>query len=546
MSLLAADMFAHRYILRATLALASSYGSAAATCAPSPVPIIIGNSTLSNNQVARGLQLSIGDPPQPFVFLPQWPLNNTFVYGTNGHCAVAAPACTTRRGGAYDMLASKSRSVTDKSSYPFDSAPFPPTSFVSDTLSLGKEVSLSGFPLGIPLNDWGAEDYHPMNAVGLGDNSTLLTTLKSTGKIVSRAWSMFWGRNGALASAQLNGIFVLGGYDRAKTQGRPHSFPLADSTAKCPTRMMITISDMILNFSNGTNASLFPRAASNAIQACIVPDYPVLMTLPLDPYFSRFEDLTNQSLQDRSLGLVYFANRYSSDSNVYTGDLTINFQSGFSVRIPNDQLVVPHRQINPNTGEITTNATGPDLVIISTQDVNKDDISQLGRQFLSAAYLMANLDANEFTLWEANPTDTQQLVAVDEGNADIASVCDGNPPPPVTRPDGGGGSLSSGLIAGIAVAAVVFTAIVCAIVFVWRRRHRRSAALGVRGPSTSNQGGLADKPSSAYGYNDGVPYQRSELPGLGKQVYKSHQAPDKLPVPETGQRGESQPHELQG
>jgi hypothetical protein len=189
-------------------------------------------------------------------------------------------------------------------------------SFISDTLSLGKEASLSGFPLGIPRHDWGAEDYHPMNAVGLGDNSTLVTMLKSTGKIASRAWSMFWGRNGALASAQLNGIFVLGGYDKAKTQGRPYALPLADSTAKCPTRMMVTISDMILNFSNGTNASLFPRAASNAIQACIVPDYPVLMTLPLNPYFSRFETLTNQSLQDRSLGLVYFANRYSSNSNV--------------------------------------------------------------------------------------------------------------------------------------------------------------------------------------------------------------------------------------
>jgi hypothetical protein len=65
-------MSTYRYILRAARALASSYGSAAATCAPSPVPIAIGNSTLSNNQVARGLQLSIGDPPQPFVFLPPW------------------------------------------------------------------------------------------------------------------------------------------------------------------------------------------------------------------------------------------------------------------------------------------------------------------------------------------------------------------------------------------------------------------------------------------------------------------------------------------
>ncbi|KAK1759830.1 acid protease [Echria macrotheca] len=531
-------MITYRYI-RAALALASTYGSsAAATCAPPPVPITIGNSTLSNNQVARGLQVSIGNPPQPFVFLPQWPLNNTFVYGTDGHCTFSAAGCTTRRGGAYDMLASKSRSVADKSSYPSDSAPFPPMSFVSDTFSLGQEANLSGFPLGIPLNDWGEEDYHPMNAVGLGDNSTLLRTLKSTGKIASRAWSMFWGRNGALASAQLDGIFVLGGYDKAKTQGQPLALPLADNTDKCPTRMLITISDLILNFSNGTNASLFPKAASNAIQACIVPDYPVLMTLPLDPYFGNFETLTNQSLPDRSLGLVYFANRYSSNDNVYTGDLTINFESGFSVRIPNDQLVVPHRQIDTTTGEITANATGPDLVILSTQDINKNDITQLGRQFLSAAYLMVNLDANQFTLWEANPTDTRQLVAVDETNAEIASVCDGNSPPPpspppVTHPDGGGSgsSLSSGAIAGIAVAVVAFIVIVSAILFVWRRRQRRSAA-----------GGISDKfPPHTYGYNNGVQYQGSS----GEQVYKPPQAPGELPVPEPGQRVESRRYELQ-
>lgn len=221
------------------------------------------------------------------------------------------------------------------------------------------------------------------------------------------------------------------------------------------------------------------------------------------------------------------------------------------MRIPNDQLVVPHRQINTNTGEITANATGPDLVILSTQDINKDDISQLGRQFLSAAYLMVNLDANEFTLWEANPTDTRQLVAVDESNADVTTVCAENSTPPVTRPDGGGSSLpgsslSSGGIAGIAVAAVAFTVIVCAILFVWRRRHRRSASLGAQGPSTSNQDGLSDKPSYAYGYKDAVQYQRSELPGSGEQVYKSHQAPDELLVSETGPQRESRRYELQG
>ena len=55
-------------------------------------------------------------------------------------------------------------------------------------------------------------------------------------------------------------------------------------------------------------------------------------------------------------------------------------------------------EINLDTGEITANATGADLVISSNQDVNQNDISTIGRQFFSSAYIMVNLDADEFTL----------------------------------------------------------------------------------------------------------------------------------------------------
>jgi hypothetical protein len=40
----------------------------------------------------------------------------------------------------------------------------------------------------------------------------------------------------------------------------------------------------------------------------------------------------------------------------------------------------------------------PELGTNSIQQVNEDDLRQLGRQFLSSAYLMANQDADEFTL----------------------------------------------------------------------------------------------------------------------------------------------------
>lgn len=167
--------------------------------------------------------------------------------------------------------------------------------------------------MGVAQSDWGEQGYYPQVALGLGFNSTILHALKDSGRIASRSWSMFWGRTGATADTQLNGNFVLGGYDRAKVSGPNHTRPLTHSGSVCPTAMLITITDIKLNLANGTDVSLFGGAASTAMSACIVPDYPVLMTIPFDPYFLSFETLTNAELFKRSFGIYYYGMIYSID-----------------------------------------------------------------------------------------------------------------------------------------------------------------------------------------------------------------------------------------
>ncbi|KIH93206.1 aspartic-type endopeptidase [Sporothrix brasiliensis 5110] len=467
-------------------------------CAPEPLAITIGNVTLSNNQVARGLRLSIGSPPQSFAFLPQWPMNNSFVYGTDGHCTpdLSSAACTTFRGGAYDAFSSSSRTVPAAAAHPVDAAPYSSVSVQNATASTS--LTLTGFPMGVPLNDLGQQGYHPMNAVGLGFNSTLLSALKASGRIASRTWSMFWGRDGADQTGQMDGVFVLGGYDSAKVvAAQKYTLPLAGAASVCPSRMVLSITDLVLNFANGTNASLFPRAASTALQTCITPDYPVLMTLPADPYFQALETLTNTSIPARSQGLAFFANRYLPGAAPYTGDLTLTFQSGLAVRIPNDQLIVPDRTIDAKTGQIQANSSGMDTTILAIQDVNADDMTQLGRPFLSAAYVMLNQDAGTFTLWQANPTTQRRLVAVDETNADVAAVCattssgGNNDSVNATAPANGTsstgettpGSSSSGsnarkpstgaIVGAVAGGAVVVAALIGVSVFYCLRRRQR-------------------------------------------------------------------------
>jgi len=121
--------------------------------------------------------------------------------------------------------------------------------------------------------------YLTQHILGLGANSTLLNALKEAGIIASRSWSMYWGNSGAPATHS-DGVFVFGGYDSTKVKGDNHTFQLTYDT-NCTSGMVLSISDISLVFPNGTPASLF-TAASDSLKACILPDYPVLMTLRYD------------------------------------------------------------------------------------------------------------------------------------------------------------------------------------------------------------------------------------------------------------------------
>jgi len=81
------------------------------------------------------------------------------------------------------------------------------------------------------------------------------------------------------------------------------------------------------------------ESSQTTMAACVVPDYPVLMTTPTDSYFDSFEILTNASLLDRSSGLYYYDMIYGSDpgSMPYVVDLP-HPRCFFTDRSPNLQI----------------------------------------------------------------------------------------------------------------------------------------------------------------------------------------------------------------
>ncbi|KAF5845870.1 hypothetical protein GGP41_008382 [Bipolaris sorokiniana] len=427
--------------------------------------------------------MTVGSNNQKISFFASGGYNETYVYGTNGFCtdSYSSGACVTFRGGAYDA----SKSSTDKLiSSRKDSDDFK-AEWMEDTLSFGINTSLSSFGFGVPKQDLN-QAFTSQSQLGLGRNSSFLQALVSAGDIGTKVYSIFWGLVGGPAEKQTGGSLVLGGLDRSLI-----SNPNDNSTAslfrgsRCRTGMVVMISDILLNWPNGTDMSVLMGSQSAAIQACISPSFAGLMTLPLS-YYKNFRLLAGGTLPDnmtdaRSLGINYFTMLFDL-SNVYYGGLTIQLHNSISVKIPNTEL---------------TNTSVRNVVINSLQSYNGNDLPVLGRLFMSSAYIMVNQKAERFSVWQANTgSRTPNVVAVDKQNNMISEFCtnstgrsvDAAPSPTssvnVLVPQNEASELSGGLIGGIIAGALGGLALLGAIGFILYRRQRlgNAAIKAVREP----------------------------------------------------------------
>lgn len=242
------------------------------------------------------------------------------LYGTDGHCedAWSDTACITFRGGAYDLDSSTSDTNVSAESHPVDSRnitvpQYPEMDFVGDSLTINENITLLDFPLAMAKDNWGEQGYYPHMAIGLGANSTLLNVLKNSGKILSRSWSFFYGI--VSGSNQVNGQLVLGGYDASRVSGDSSEHTMSPVSSPCPTKLVVTVQGMALRFPNGTETNIFGASQSSALAVCLIPNIPMVMRMPLTPYFNNFMTATDNSIysMDRSTGLYYWNLRYPAD-----------------------------------------------------------------------------------------------------------------------------------------------------------------------------------------------------------------------------------------
>ncbi|KAK4554535.1 hypothetical protein LTR86_008389 [Recurvomyces mirabilis] len=363
--------------------------------------------------------------------------------------------------------------------------------------------------------------------IGLGANSTLLNALVDAGHIASRTYSYWWGIDNPNTNVAMDGQIVFGGYDAAKTTGPNITSTLLNWTAPCPSGMYLTLTDVVLDFPNGTTSSIL---SPSSLSACIQPDFPVVMNMPDNPYYSRFENLTETSAVNRTSGMYWYNPAYEVGS-VYSGDLTIVLNSDLSFKVKNDVLVVPDQYID-RSGARQSNSSA-DVVLIDPLDgVNANDPPIIGMQFLSAAYLMVDLDARTFTLWQANPSTESRLISVG-GQCSEEPAVNSNATSPSTNstssgPQEGGSNstvsaarpaskASTGTIAGAVVGAVLGLALIAGIVILVllrRKKTRESKAASTERLTVVD--GKSDPEDTYTGWHD-LPRKT----GLGL-----HEAPD--------------------
>lgn len=184
-------------------------------------------------------------------------------------------------------------------------------SWVRDDLSVG-DITLDSFPIGLPEMDMGDPSNTQAN-IGLGLNSTFFTALKDANRISSRSFSFWWGLNGATKNAQMDGSIVFGGYDRAKTTGSAFTKKLQTPSLTCDSGIIVSISDLSLRFPNATESTL---NGPNTVEACVQFGASSMLSLPWEPYWLRFETLTETQMVEQYQG----AEGLSFGSAVYDVD----------------------------------------------------------------------------------------------------------------------------------------------------------------------------------------------------------------------------------
>ncbi|GAB7363947.1 hypothetical protein MBLNU230_g4509t1 [Neophaeotheca triangularis] len=444
---------------------------------------------LASGHSVRGMPFMVGTPRQKFAAsVSTWP---NLELASSAEDFEACPLsltiarCDTYYGGLFNTTSSltfEARDNVTDAGYDEDTfrgrGDLPYLSVGVDRCVLGN-ASLADFPFAMS-RDKGL----PLAKMGIGRDSPLLTRLKESGHIGSRSYGYWHGLDAY--NTQMDGAVVFGGYDAAKTSGDNLTFQLTEVTLRCPSGMRVKLTDICMFREDRADIEFHPFREPE-IEACLDIGTRAFIILPKEPYFQMFEVAVNGTqfyngpLSDDEYA-IYRLNRLPLVEAGRASELSMSIHSGGLIfNASNDVLVRPAKYLEPDGTLASVNSTSQVSIGLFMGETIYNTSFILGDAFLSAAYVFVNYDANTFTLWRANATEAQELVAVGGDSADCED-----------EDQDSASSVSTGAIAGATVGGAVGASLIAAAIYFFRRHKRGRASKQSSTNNTSASAGSSE------------------------------------------------------
>jgi hypothetical protein len=343
-----------------------------------------------------GCLVEVGSSTERLCLVPSTVSNSTLLSMESlcniSEAGMARNKCESIRGGFFDET--QSSTWTNATIANFNSTREEPawtgfnpsgiTRVGYDTLHLpdsSNDEAMYGY--GFALNEKGNQSNAGM--IGFGKESVFLDAVTKNNPGISKSWAIDAGSQSINASRE--GEVVIGGYNRARTDGSFAWTNISDMHGPRPCPLRTKITAMKLTFQDGSSQLLMSNGETT--EACVEP-YDNLFRMTQNMLL-RFKSVTNfdqgvadvatttgntQTLSFTETGLLYAADK------VQQWILTITLENGFTNTIPKDEFQTPFRGWN-TLGERVEVPGIVNVAIFSQATDPQKEIPTLGKIFLS-------------------------------------------------------------------------------------------------------------------------------------------------------------------
>lgn len=442
------------------------------------------NVTVTTDQqaISRGIQMSMGTPPQIVALRPSTADGDLYVVNKAQCAPDYNDSCIGLYGGVFDYAASSTFLQVSQAQWNGTTEPNPnQLSFVhfNDLLTLGN-ASILGFPSIYDEPGYGGQGVLP-----LGSNSDLLRIAVDSGAVPSTVFGLWTGSRSI--DNPVDGSLVIGGYDTARIKGDLTTFP---SREKC--EMCVVITGLTYDDDSGST-NLF-SSSEETLQVSLQPGENVLYA-PQN-IWENFQTATDGIYSE---GVLIYPT-----SNPPTGSLTVTLEDGFKTTIPAEELFFLPRYYN-GQGQYVVGANTY-LVGNIYNSSNTDYVMDWGIPYLTMNYVIGDYQRSQFKMATAVRTAAQgggyKLQASCDptaGSTPSATASSGATTDPVASSSAvpaqhGSGKSNTGAIIGGAVGGALGLILIVgglALMF-YRTRRRRNASNTYAAPAMAGgEGGMS-------------------------------------------------------